>query len=123
MQDGCVVAELPGGDVGELVVVTQRLAVLGLRLGAEVAAAGLATVQRVARFVTPDGQVATTYPANPNGSPGGLTAVTTPDARFPAMMPHPERVFRAVTNSWRPDEWQEDGGWMRMFRNARAFVG
>ncbi|MBU2884668.1 phosphoribosylformylglycinamidine synthase [Gilvimarinus agarilyticus] len=62
------------------------------------------------------------YPANPNGSPLGITSVTSDDGRATIMMPHPERVFRAVTNSWRPDDWQEDGAWLRLFRNARVFV-
>lgn len=62
------------------------------------------------------------YPFNPNGSPMGITGVTTVDGRATIMMPHPERVFRTVTNSWHPDSWQEDGAWMRMFRNARLFV-
>ncbi len=62
------------------------------------------------------------YPSNPNGSPKGITCVTSEDGRATIMMPHPERVFRAVSNSWRPDEWQEDSGWMRLFRNARVFV-
>lgn len=62
------------------------------------------------------------YPANPNGSPMGITGVTTVDGRATIMMPHPERVFRTVTNSWHPDHWQEDGAWMRLFRNARLFV-
>jgi phosphoribosylformylglycinamidine synthase len=63
------------------------------------------------------------YPANPNGSPRGITGLTTRDGRVTIMMPHPERVFRAVQNSWHPDDWSEDGGWMRMFRNARVWVG
>ena len=62
------------------------------------------------------------YPANPNGSPMGITGVTSEDGRATIMMPHPERVFRAVTNSWHPDDWEEDGAWMRLFRNARLFV-
>ena len=62
------------------------------------------------------------YPFNPNGSPQGLTGFTTTDGRFSIMMPHPERVFRAVQHSWRPDNWQEDAPWMRMFRNARKFI-
>ena len=62
------------------------------------------------------------YPLNPNGSPMGITGVTTSDGRATIMMPHPERVFRTVTNSWHPDNWQEDGAWMRLFRNARLFV-
>jgi len=64
-----------------------------------------------------------TYPANPNGSQKGVTALTTDSGRHTIMMPHPERIFRAVNNSWTPDEWTEDSGWMRMFRNARVFVG
>ncbi|MEG7362562.1 phosphoribosylformylglycinamidine synthase [Pseudomonas citronellolis] len=75
------------------------------------------------RFVDNHGKVTESYPANPNGSPRGITGLTSRDGRVTIMMPHPERVFRAVQNSWRPDEWQEDGGWMRMFRNARVWVG
>jgi len=74
------------------------------------------------RFVDNHGKVTERYPANPNGSPRGITGLCSRDGRVTIMMPHPERVFRAVTNSWRPDEWQEDGGWMRMFRNARVWV-
>ncbi|UTW02554.1 phosphoribosylformylglycinamidine synthase [Amphritea atlantica] len=75
------------------------------------------------RYVDNYGQVTEKYPANPNGSPNGITGVTTTDGRVTIMMPHPERVFRAVTNSWAPAEWEEDGAWMRMFRNARVWVG
>ena len=64
-----------------------------------------------------------TYPYNPNGSPLGITGLTTPDGHFTIMMPHPERIFRTVTNSWHPEEWGEDSPWMRMFRNARVFLG
>jgi phosphoribosylformylglycinamidine synthase len=76
-----------------------------------------------ARFVDNRGRVATTYPANPNGSPDGITALTTADGRATILMPHPERVFRTVTNSWHPATWGEDGPWTRMFRNARRWVG
>ena len=76
-----------------------------------------------ARYIDHQGNATEQYPANPNGSPDGLTAFTTNDGRATIMMPHPERVFRAVQNSWHPDEWQEDGAWMRMFRNARVWVG
>jgi phosphoribosylformylglycinamidine synthase len=79
----------------------------------------LATVRYVNHASTPT----ESYPFNPNGSPQGLTGFTTTDGRFSIMMPHPERVFRAVQHSWHPDEWLEDGPWMRMFRNARQYVG
>ncbi|MEC9320359.1 MAG: phosphoribosylformylglycinamidine synthase subunit PurQ, partial [Pseudomonadota bacterium] len=72
------------------------------------------------RYIDNWGEVAEQYPANPNGSPNGITAVTSRDGRVTAMMPHPERVFRTVANSWHPDEWGEDSPWMRMFRNART---
>lgn len=74
------------------------------------------------RFVDNHGKVTEAYPANPNGSPRGITGLSSRDGRVTIMMPHPERVFRAVQNSWRPDDWQEDGGWLRMFRNARVWV-
>lgn len=74
------------------------------------------------RFVDNHGKVTENYPANPNGSPRGITGLTSRDGRVTIMMPHPERVFRAVQNSWRPEDWNEDAPWMRMFRNARAWV-
>ncbi len=80
-------------------------------------------VVRSARFTLADGTPATTYPANPNGSPDGLTAVTTPDGRFTAMMPHPERVARNAQLSWTPAPLDEPSPWLRMFRNARVWVG
>jgi phosphoribosylformylglycinamidine synthase len=75
------------------------------------------------RFVDNHGAPADAYPANPNGSPLGITGLTSRDGRATILMPHPERVFRTVQNSWRPDDWDEDGGWTRMFRNARVWVG
>ncbi|MBU1424863.1 MAG: phosphoribosylformylglycinamidine synthase [Gammaproteobacteria bacterium] len=75
------------------------------------------------RYVDHNGKATTTYPLNPNGSPQGITGLTTPDGRFSIMMPHPERVFRAVQNSWYPGEWKENGAWLRMFQNARKWVG
>jgi phosphoribosylformylglycinamidine synthase len=75
------------------------------------------------RFVDNRGQVTETYPYNPNGSPQGITSVTTPDGRFTVLMPHAERVFRTVQHSWHPVSWGEDSPWMRMFRNARKWVG
>ncbi len=73
------------------------------------------------RFVDGAGQATETYPLNPNGSPDGLTGVTTPDGRFTALMPHPERVFRGLQFSWAPREWGDASPWLRMFRNARAW--
>ncbi len=75
------------------------------------------------RYVDNRGDVTETYPLNPNGSPQGITGLTTADGRFSIMMPHPERVFRAVQNSWCPQEWEENGAWLRMFQNARKWVG
>jgi phosphoribosylformylglycinamidine synthase len=74
------------------------------------------------RYVDNRGRPAETYPANPGGSPGGATGFTTADGRFTVLMPHPERVFRTVQNSWHPEAWGEDSPWMRMFRNARRAV-
>lgn len=75
------------------------------------------------RYVDNFGKVTENYPANPNGSPNGITAVTNNDGRITVMMPHPERVFRTVSNSWHPEEWGEDSPWMRLFRNARKQLG
>ena len=75
------------------------------------------------RFVDNRGAPTESYPCNPNGSPGGITGLTTPDGRFTIIMPHPERGFRTVQNSWHPGDWGEDGPWLRMFRNARRWVG
>ncbi len=75
------------------------------------------------RFVDNRGAATENYPYNPNGSAGGITGLTTPDGRFTVLMPHPERVFRTVQNSWHPAGWQEDGPWLRMFRNARVWMG
>ena len=75
------------------------------------------------RYVDNYGRATQAYPFNPNGSPLGITGLTSSDGRFTIMMPHPERVFRAVQNSWHPDDWGEDAPWMRMFRNARKAVG
>ncbi|MBR9858888.1 MAG: phosphoribosylformylglycinamidine synthase, partial [Gammaproteobacteria bacterium] len=75
------------------------------------------------RFVDHHGQATERYPFNPNGSANGITGLTNQDGRVTIMMPHPERVFRTVANSWHPDGWGEDGGWMRIFRNARKNLG
>jgi len=82
-----------------------------------------ASVVVAGRFVDNRGLPTEIYPLNPNGSMGGLTAVTTADGRFTALMPHPERVFRTVQLSWHPNGWGEDSAWMQLFRNARSFVG
>ena len=75
------------------------------------------------RYVDNHGKVATGYPLNPNGSPAGLTGFHAAEGRVLIMMPHPERVFRSVQMSWHPPGWGEDSPWMRMFRNARVWVG
>jgi phosphoribosylformylglycinamidine synthase len=75
------------------------------------------------RFVDNRGAKTERYPYNPNGSPQGITGLTTADGRFSILMPHPERVFRSVQMSWRPEQWGEDSPWMRMFRNARRWIG
>ena len=75
------------------------------------------------RYVDNHGNPATFYPANPNGSPLGIAGLTTTDGRVTIMMPHPERLFRTVQHSWHPNKWGNDGPWLRMFRNARAWLG
>ncbi|SJL82653.1 phosphoribosylformylglycinamidine synthase [Vibrio palustris] len=75
------------------------------------------------RFVDNLGNATQQYPNNPNGSPNAITGLTTDDGRVTIMMPHPERVFRTVANSWHPDEWGENSAWMRMFQNARKQLG
>lgn len=80
-------------------------------------------VVKALRYIDNRGAATEAYPFNPNGSPEGLTAVTTPDGRFTVMMPHAERVARTVTMSWHPDGWGEDSPWARMFQNARKWVG
>ncbi len=81
-------------------------------------AARLATLQ----YVDSRDQPTEKYPYNPNGSSQGLAGLCSADGRVTSVMPHPERVFRAVQHSWAPKEWSEDGGWMRLFRNARVFL-
>ncbi|MGY4828705.1 phosphoribosylformylglycinamidine synthase [Sphaerotilaceae bacterium SBD11-9] len=79
-------------------------------------------VHRAMRFVDNTGRPTEAYPFNPNGSPGGLTSVTTPDGRFTVLMPHPERVFRNVLMSWTSGDRSEQSPWMQMFRNARRWA-
>ena len=81
-------------------------------------------VHRAMRFVDHHGRPTEAYPFNPNGSPGGLTSVTTADGRFTVLMPHPERVFRNVQLSFAAGgDLAADSPWMRMFRNARRAIG
>ncbi len=81
-----------------------------------------AKVIEAMRFTDNHGQATEQYPFNPNGSPGGLTAVTTADGRFTAMMPHPERVFRNVQMSWTDQDKSQHSAWMQLWRNARKAV-
>ncbi|HEY5739062.1 MAG TPA: phosphoribosylformylglycinamidine synthase subunit PurQ, partial [Gammaproteobacteria bacterium] len=74
------------------------------------------------RYVDAHGRPSETYPLNPNGSALGLNGFSSEDGRFTIMMPHPERVFRSVQNSWRSPDWGEYGPWMRLFRNARHWI-
>jgi phosphoribosylformylglycinamidine synthase len=75
------------------------------------------------RYIENNLEVADRYPANPNGSPNGITGLTSEDGRATIMMPHPERVYRAIQHSWAPAQWEEDGGWLRLFGNARRWLG
>jgi phosphoribosylformylglycinamidine synthase len=79
--------------------------------------------QAALRFVDHYGRPAETYPFNPNGSPQGVTGLCNADGRVTILMPHPERVIRTVSNSWHPDDWGDESPWLRMFRNARKWVG
>jgi phosphoribosylformylglycinamidine synthase len=83
---------------------------------------GISKAAVALRFVDNHGRVAEKYPYNPNGSPAGITGLTTPDGRFTIVMPHPERVFRTVQMSWAPDGAGEDSPWMQLFYNARRWV-
>jgi phosphoribosylformylglycinamidine synthase len=87
------------------------------------AATDMDKAMTVLRFVDHRGKPTQAYPLNPNGSPAGIAGLTTPDGRVTIVMPHPERVFRSVQMSWTPDDAGEDSPWMRMFRNARVWVG
>ncbi|MCC7437872.1 MAG: phosphoribosylformylglycinamidine synthase [Armatimonadetes bacterium] len=91
--------------------------------GAATLAQAEATGTIVARFTDNYGAPTERYPANPNGAPNGIAGLCSSDGRVTIMMPHPERVFRSVAMSWHPDEWTGDSPWMRMFRNARVWVG
>ncbi len=84
---------------------------------------GSITGQVALRYIENSGEIAYRYPANPNGSPQGISGLTSEDGRVTIMMPHPERVVRTVQNSWHPDDWGADAPWLRLFRNARRWVG
>jgi phosphoribosylformylglycinamidine synthase len=88
-----------------------------------VSAKDQAHAQVALRYVDSHGRPTEAYPYNPNGSPAGICALTNDDGRFTIVMPHPERVFRSVQMSWRPPGLAEDSPWMRIFRNARRWVG
>jgi len=96
---------------GRLVATEQQLAALN------------AENQVILRYVDSLGNPTQHYPLNPNGSPEAITGQTSKDGRATVMMPHPERNFRALQHSWKPEDWAEDGAWLRMFRNARKFIG
>jgi phosphoribosylformylglycinamidine synthase len=75
------------------------------------------------QYIDNNGKITENYPANPNGSPSGITGITTPDGRFTIMMPHPERIFLSSQYSWLPKTWEhEEGPWMQMFWNARRWI-
>ncbi len=82
----------------------------------------IAQAQVALRFIDGNGELATQYPLNPNGSPEGITGLTSTDGRSTLLMPHPERVHRTAQMSWHPQDWQEASPWLRMFRNARVWV-
>ncbi|MTI74345.1 MAG: phosphoribosylformylglycinamidine synthase [Stenotrophomonas sp.] len=82
-----------------------------------------AAVDVALRYVDGDGRATEQYPLNPNGSPDGITGLTTRDGRVTILMPHPERTPRTVNLSWAPKGWGEDAPWLRMFRNARVWCG
>lgn len=83
----------------------------------------LSSVQVAMRYIDHHGMITERYPFNPNGSPQGITSVTTPDGRFTVLMPHTERVHRTVQMSWHPQEWGEASPWLRLYRNARRWIG
>lgn len=85
-------------------------------------AQALSQAQVALRYIDHQGQPTVAYPYNPNGSPQGITGLTTADGRFTIMMPHPERVFRAIQMSWHPQHWRAESPWLRLFRNARKWV-
>ena len=112
-------ADMAGSHIPVVVSHGEGRADIGPAALAELEAASQVTL----RFIDHRLRVTQRYPLNPNGSPGGVTGICNENGRVLAMMPHPERVFRTVQNSWHPAGWGEDSPWMRMFRNARVWVG
>jgi phosphoribosylformylglycinamidine synthase len=102
-----------GGGAGQGALISQTL----------IAQTLIAQNQVTLQYVDNRDQPTEQYPFNPNGSALGLAGLCSTDGRVTSIMPHPERVYRSVQNSWISKEWAEDGGWMRLFRNARVFVG
>ena len=86
-------------------------------------AADRAAARVALRYVDGDGNPATVYPLNPNGSPDGIAGLCSDDGRATILMPHPERVVRTLNLSWHPAGWGDESPWMRMFRNARVWLG
>jgi phosphoribosylformylglycinamidine synthase len=100
----------------------EALGAQGVQGGAQELRASAIAPLVALRFVDNRGKPTEIYPLNPSGSPQGIAGVTSPDGRFTILMPHPERGFRAAQHSWHPG-WQEDAPWLRMFRNARKWIG
>lgn len=82
-----------------------------------------ASARMALRYVDGEGRVADRYPLNPNGSPDGIAGLTSDDGRATILMPHPERTLRSANHSWHPADWPETSPWLRMFRNARVWMG
>jgi phosphoribosylformylglycinamidine synthase len=117
-------AVLLAGMAGSLLPVAVSHGEGRAEFGDDAEAAAFQALQRTAvRYVDGSGRIATTYPANPNGSPQGIAAICNADGRVLLTMPHPERSFRRAQNSWLPKGDGEFSGWMRVFRNARVWVG
>ena len=83
----------------------------------------VSSAQVALRYVDNYGQATERYPLNPNGSAEGVTGLTSLDGRVTIMMPHPERVYRTVQHSWHPSDWEEQAPWLRLFQNARKWLG
>ena len=111
--------QMAGSEFPVVVAHGEGQAVFNNKQDADVAQASMTVA---ARFIDNTGSVTQVYPYNPNGSTSAITGLTSVDGRSTILMPHPERVFRTVTNSWRSADWGEDSPWMRIFRNARCWL-